>query len=61
MKVIYLVKSFGNEGCTNLKAFSTELEAEKFAEKVKKQISLEVLASGDEAVEIEELDLEEKA
>ena len=61
MTIIYLVKSFGHEGYTNLKAFSTEVEAEKYAVKVKKQIPLEVLASGDESIEIEELNLEEKA
>jgi hypothetical protein len=61
MKTIYLVKSFGDEGCINLKAFSTELEAEKFAVKIKKQIPLEVLASGEESVEIEELELMEES
>ena len=61
MKTIYLVKSFGSySGYTNLKVFTTELEAEKFAIKVKKQIPLESLASGDESVEIEELTLEDK-
>jgi hypothetical protein len=60
MKTIYLVKSFGAySGYTNLKVFTTELEAEKFARKIKKQISPESLASGDESVEIEELTLED--
>lgn len=59
MTTIYLVKSFGSySGYTNLKVFTTELEAEKFARKVKKQIPLESLASGEESVEIEELTLE---
>jgi hypothetical protein len=59
MKQIYLVKSFGIDGYTNLKAFNTELEAEKFAIKIKKQIPLEVLASGNEGIEIEEIDYHE--
>jgi len=58
-KTVYLVKSFGHEGYTNLKVFSDEQQAEKFAEKVKCQIPLEALASGDESVEIEEFTLEE--
>jgi hypothetical protein len=59
MKQIYLVKSFGIYGYTNLKSFNTELAAEKFAINIKKQIPLEVLASGDEGVEIEEIDYHE--
>jgi predicted DNA-binding WGR domain protein len=58
-KTVYLVKSFGHEGYTNLKVFSDEQQAEKFAEKVRCQIPLEALASGDESVEIEEFTLEE--
>jgi hypothetical protein len=59
MKQIYLVKSFGIDGYTNLKAFNTEVDAENFAIKIKKQIPLEILASGDEGVEIEEIDYNE--
>jgi hypothetical protein len=60
MKTIFIVKSFGSEsGYMNLKAFDCEPIAEKYAESVKKQIPLEVLASGEEFVEIEELTLEE--
>lgn len=59
--IIYLVKSWGcYGGHTNLKVFKTELQAEQYAEKIKRQISLESLASGDESVEIEELTLEEE-
>ena len=58
-KTIFIVKSFGHEGYANLKAFNCELKAEKYAIKVKKQIPLEILASGEESVEIEELTLEE--
>jgi hypothetical protein len=61
MRTIYLVKSFGHEGYNNLKVFSTELQAEQYAVKIKKQIPLEVLASGDEFVEIEEFILEGEA
>jgi hypothetical protein len=56
---IFIVKSFGAySGYTNLKAFNSELEAEEYAVELKKQISLESLASGDESVEVEELTLE---
>jgi hypothetical protein len=59
MKTIFIVKSFGHQGYLNLRAFDHESEAENFAEKVKSHIPLEILASGDEFVEIEELPLEE--
>jgi hypothetical protein len=58
-KTVYLVKSFGHEGYINLKVFNDEQQAEKFAEEIKRQIPIEVLASGDEFVEIEEFTLQE--
>ena len=59
-KTIFIVKSFGAySGYTNLKAFDCESEAEDYCLEVKKQISLETLASGEESVEVEELTLEE--
>jgi len=59
-KTIFIVKSFGSiNGYTNLKAFDYESDAEDYAVKVKKQVPLEVWASGEEFLEIEELTLEE--
>ena len=59
MKTIYIVKSFGHMGYLNLRAFADEAKAEEFASKVKSHIPKDVLASGDEFVEVEELPLEE--
>jgi len=55
MMNIYLVKSFGVDGYTNLKAFSSEDQANAYADKVMKQIPIDVLESGDEFVEVEEV------
>jgi hypothetical protein len=56
---VYIVKSFGTDsGYVNLKAFSTEHEAECFAKIVARQIPTECIESGDESVEVEELTLE---
>lgn len=55
---IFIVKSFGQGGYMNLKAFDCESEAEDYAKEVEKQIPQDVLDSGDEYVEVEELTLE---
>jgi hypothetical protein len=55
MMNIYLVKSFGCEGYTNLKAFSNQEQAEAYADEVMKQIPIDVLESGNEFVEVEEV------
>ena len=58
MYKIYVVKSFGHQGYTNLKAFSNYDEAEEYAKTIEKQIPVEVLDAGDEFVEVEELNYE---
>jgi hypothetical protein len=58
---VYIVKSFGaHGGYLNLKAFTTEDEAECFAKTVAQQIPIESIESGDEFVEVEEMTLEGK-
>ena len=57
---IYIVKSWGSDaGYVNLKAFTTEHEAECFAKIVARQIPPESIESGDESVEVDELTLED--
>ena len=55
---IYLVKSFGYEGYTNLKAFSNQDQANAYADKLMKQIPIDVLETGDEFIEVEEVSYE---
>lgn len=56
---IYIVKSFGSQsGYMNLKAFSNQEQAEAYAKQVEQQIPTEVLESGDEFVEVEEVSYE---
>jgi hypothetical protein len=59
MRTIFVVKSFGHMGYTNLKAFDCESLAEEYAEEIGRQIPTEVFLKGDEFVEVEELTLEE--
>ena len=56
---IYIVKSFGAQsGYMNLKAFSNQEQAEAYADKLMKQIPIDVLESGDEFIEVEEVSYE---
>ena len=58
MYKIYVVKSFGHQGYTNLKAFSDYDEADEYAKTIEKQIPVAVLETGEEFVEVEELNYE---
>lgn len=56
---IYIVKKFGSHsGYMNLKAFSSRKDAEEFAIRLICNIPVSAIQSGDESVEVEEVNCE---
>lgn len=57
MTTVYLVKSFGFEGYTNLKVFASEDRAQHYADKLQQQID-DMDGIEDEWIEVESFTLE---